>query len=157
MSTKIELLAIDSLRKQLEAFKSPPLTLTIDEVFKDWPEGDFHWKDSNPGDPHKWYCDGCHAWHEAYYNWEYRRENGKRKLMRHAGDSDGDWQPDESWEEEEDPTEILTTMQNEIDEYFKGWALYYLSLAESGAGDRADAIKSARENIMYLYMRRKNG
>lgn len=150
---------INSLRKRLREFKNKSITLTLDDVFQYLPDGDFVDDDSDAGEWQPWYCDDCHTYHEICYAWTYERKNGKKNIYRYSIDQDGNKELEDAWTDGENSTDVLTIMQNEINEYFKAWAEYYLYCAETGYAplekrkmSMVEAIKAAQENINYLYM-----
>jgi hypothetical protein len=128
---------IKALWDHLRKYKCPkPATLA--EVSEHFPEGDFIWDDSEPGDAHVWCCgekDCPVQWHEAYYNTVIERKNGKLSIEIHTGDSDGNWDFDTGWEEGEDWDNSGVGChfgEYALREYFKGWLEYWLDAAETG-------------------------
>lgn len=159
------------------SFKSKGKPSTIDEMFENAPAGDFKWENDDPGDGFAYECDNsdCPAsWHMAYYCDTFGRKNGKRFIEVHSGDEDGNWDFSDGWEEGEDSEEITNLLGERLDNYFSGWAKYWLYCAENAreileAGEdpldqviKLSEIKpeelvefflaAAREDIKYLKM-----
>lgn len=153
---------ISELWNRLNSFQYPEVTTTIDRVFESFQEGDFEYEDTDPGDAYIYSCGESECpvgWHRSYRNWKFTRKDGKRSIELHTRDEDGNWDFDSGWDEGEDPTEILRIIEHEMTEYFMGWAKYDLECAAQGKDilsdeDRTEeqALKSARENINYLYV-----
>lgn len=168
---------ITELYHKVWNFESKVKPSTIDEMFENAPAGDFKWENDDPGDGFAYECgesDCPVGWHMAYYCDTFGREKGKRFIEIYSGDEDGNWDFSDGWEEGEDPTEITTILAERLDNYFLGWAKYWLYCAESAweileeGEDPLDQVISlskiepknlvefflaaAREDIRYLEM-----
>lgn len=155
---------IDAVRKAIDDCVCKPAS-SIDDIFGDFcPEGDFEWKQEEAGDWHVYNCgesDCSQQWHLSAPYTNLGRKDGKRWIEIGTCE-DGDWDVSAEWHEGEDFTEVGTDLANQLDDYFKGWAKYWLDCADTGRdpcdqiiGARpADwtefCIKAAEENAKYL-------
>lgn len=152
------------LRAKLDRYTPPPVTLTVDGLFENAPEGDFSWEDTEPGDTYAWACDCPAKWHRALYYVNMGRKDGKRYIDvlcdTHA---DGDAQPYIYWEDGLDPTEALTFIAHSNDKYFISWAEYWLDCYHTGKDPLnqmingrlptpAECLVNAGVEIKYLFM-----
>jgi hypothetical protein len=139
----------------MRAYKRPPVAVP---TFADWckqmefPEGDFTWEQDEAGDPHVYHCgesDCPIGWHLAYYTTSFARKDGKLSIEVHSGDSDGNWEISDAYDEGDDnaaawpergalwPYFYETWLSDRAtDDYFKSWADYHLDCAK----ERADPL-----------------
>ena len=143
--------------------------LSIDEYFEYMPDGDFHYE-NEAGDWHVYLCDekDCPAqWHRIAYYEFIGRKDGKRYIELYSVDSDGNHDFDNSYDErEENPgdwQDISRQLANQSDDFFLGWAKYWVDAAITGKDPCEDllrnpdnwvdeCIKSAKEDIKYFKM-----
>ena len=170
---------IDSIRQRLENAKAKAYDPkhrkipTLQSLFKDCPEGDFHW-DGEPEDVgNSWNCgdSDCEAqWHESCQCIEMGRQDGKTYFIvlmdSHAGD--GDYQPEAGWDEREGDIVDESTLRDlwfhlegrTIDHWYS-WGIYDLDCAMTGKDPLNkgwspkiltidDHIASAERNLEYL-------
>jgi len=165
------------LEKALRDYRRPEKhIMTIDEMFETFDMGDedFDWSGSEAGD---WsvYCCGdkeCPVqWHRVAYALDVGRVNGKRFVIARSVDEDGDWDTDYVYDErvggEHSPEmwyDLARSLAYQMDEYFKGWAEYWLDAAETGKDPCHDAtavhhnswvdfcLDAVEHNLKYLNM-----
>jgi len=167
---------ISALQLKLYQFKYKAVEVpTVEEFFSGMnvPEGDFSW-DGEAGDDHAWCCgekDCDVQWHKAWYTENIGRRDGKLYIEAMVCSyGDGDWQLGGVWEEgdsDEAWAEFYTWYLSgrNSDDYFKGWAQYFLDIAQSGkdvleAFDKPvapihwteECIRAAEDTIKYLKM-----
>lgn len=160
---------IDACWDKIHKHVSKPSTMTPDEFFKDlnMPEGDFKWE----AETIDWnvYCCGekdCdQQWHTVAYSQEIGREKGKLYIVNHSCDQDGNWDVDGGWKEGESVKSFQDECNPPMDDYFRGWAQYWLDAIETRK-DPCDQItrtvpdgewvefclKAAEDNVKYLKM-----
>ena len=147
---------------------------SLADMFANAPDGDFKWDDNEAGDWHVWCCgerDCPSQWHKAAYALDMGREGGKRYVEARSVDEDGNWDFDASWDEREGQTEsdwdefARYTLDGQMDEFFKGWARYWIHCAETRTDVLSESSKSpsdadwvdfcisaAEDDIKYLEM-----
>lgn len=105
----------------------------IEGFFIHAPKGDFAWEQDIGGDDFAWSCGDpeCETgWHTTCYLTNMGRKNGKRYIeIMYMSYGDGDWQPDQYWEDGEDYTDLTSFEADHLYNYFKGWAEYWLDCA----------------------------
>ncbi len=130
---------VERLRKALDNRPHIP-SGSIESLFEFAPEGDFEWDAPEAGD---WQVYKCHdkdcqePWHRIAYALILKRVKGRRRVEYVACDEDGNWDLIESWEDgwgEYGPnaTSLLRHLATEFDDFFVGWARYYLEVFETG-------------------------
>ena len=145
-------------------------TPTVWQFFADlnMPEGDFKWDDPEAGDSHVYCCgerDCPVQWHTIAYATNIGRREGKLYIEEMDVDSDGNWDINESWEEGDDYEVFRNLMENmqRLDEYFVGWARYWLDaiITRKDPCDQATrpvpdgewtefCLEAVEDNIKYL-------
>jgi hypothetical protein len=133
------------------------------------PDGDFKWN-GEAGDDHVYCCgekDCDRQWHLVAYYENISRNNGVLTIDGYSVDEDGNHELDFAWKEGDDFTEVAWAMgQGRLNEYFRGWAQYWIDAAETGTDPCALAtekplfhenwtqfcIDAARDNIKYFDM-----
>lgn len=111
--------------------------LPLDVFFNDAPEGDFEWVDDEGGD---WLVYDCGesdcpvGWHRTSPWTSIGRKDGKRFIETGSTDDDGDSQPNDRWEDGDDweSSGVAWDLVRHSDEYFRGWADYWLHCASTG-------------------------
>lgn len=156
-----------------ELYSKPRTPITVESLFEDCPEGEFHW-DGEPGDDEVPYvCDDkdCeHSWHKDCQFIEMGRDkHGKTYfvVLQDSISGSGSYQPVGGWDEREGD-EITTSiledlwydLEGRVIEYYANWALYYLDCAETqedplesfmfGLPPKEKFIESAEEHIRTL-------
>ena len=138
--TKEQEIRLFGLRAKIYSFRKlhKPQYAKLTEVLEYLPDGDFHWDDSDPGDANVYCCgekDCPTQWHEAYYNVEFERKDGKLEILVHSGDCDGNWDYDDGWTEGENFQNSGVAYHlgpDTMNDHFMGWAEYYLDSAITG-------------------------
>ena len=116
----------------------------VEELFEHAPDGDFCWDDQEADDWHVYCCgekDCERQWHKVAYTLTLKRHAGRRKIEHHSVDEDGNWEIEDGWVEGEDNSWFFEMVANESNEFFKGWARYYLYCFHGGK----DVLEQARE------------
>lgn len=164
--------AIENELQELERTRKRNTGLTIDEFFENCPDGDFKYESDEAGDWHVYCCgekDCEQQWHLVAYAENIGRENGKRYVELMTVDSDGDWDYTSGYDERENDKEtdwyfFAKEIANQTDEFFQGWAEYWLDSAITGKDPCNQilgpikenwtefCIEAARDNLEYLKM-----
>lgn len=116
----------------------------VETVFEHAPDGDFCWDDQEVGDWHAIQCgekDCPVGWHQEGYILNIKREKGKRIIELMSGDTNGDWNCVDSWEDGMKDLWLFEEIANQNNDFFKGWARYYLYCFHGGK----DVLEQARE------------
>lgn len=134
---------IAEIRERINNRKRAP-SLTLEQFFS-WVDGDddFKYEDSGDGDWHVYSCgnrDCPVGWHKYYPTVDVGRENGKWWVDLGTTDSDGNHDFDCGYDEREPynmkPDEFADSvgeqLANNLNDYFAGWAEYWLYCAETG-------------------------
>jgi hypothetical protein len=99
-------------------------TITLESIFEHAPDGDFVWE----GECGDWSCyDDDGQWCLTGYYEVIKRENGKRSVELWTCDLDGSdcsggWEEGEDWDKSDCPY----WFQNNLSDYFRNWAEYWL-------------------------------
>lgn len=129
-----------------------PLVPSIDEYFSWAPEGAFSYDDTEAGDWHVYSCgdsDCPVGWHLVAYATDIgRTEDGKRYVEIRDVDEDGNWDFVSAYDEREGdgPSEWHNFAREEAintNEYFRGWAQYWVNCADTGTDPCNQALFSA--------------
>lgn len=134
------------------------------------PEGDFCWDDLGADDWMVYHCgekDCPVGWHQYATSMEIKRTDGVWEIAALQVDEDGNWDTDGFWVSNEEGYGTFAEfyrdyLWRDIDDHFRGWAEYYLDVAETGndvlselTGEgsiREQALVAARDMIKYLLM-----
>lgn len=157
----------DTLSTRLEDIASvPELSLNQASIIQSLPEGDFHFDSSGSADPHVSCCgdrDCEQQWH-IHYPWQtWTRKNGVLEFEAGDTDVDGNSETQIRWRQGEDWEEAGVYLNGLSNEYFAGWAEYWLNAAQAGVDvlamvvvERMDdnwvdfCLRAAEKNIQYL-------
>lgn len=169
------------IRKMIDNYKMPRIEAVPApaEFFKEMPipDGSFEWIQEEAGDWIAYQCEDpqCTApggWHKKAHGMDIGRKDGKLWVESWTLDEDGS-RNTIRWDEGENDEDwfkyAIHQNQVSIDEYFQGWAAYYLWCAEQGQDPLNEAMGKIRahawvnywlefalENIALLYMNFEN-
>ena len=115
------------------------------------PDGDFAWDGANyPSDAHAYACgesDCPVGWHTISYGTTIRRQNGLLSIEIDTWDQDGNRDQDDGYDQEHDDSAqleyVVSQIERQSDDYFLGWAEYFIHCAESGT----DPLDNATSQI----------
>ena len=160
---------IDACWDKIHKHVSKPFTMTPDEFFAglNMPEGDFKWEGAY-GDDEVYHCgekDCEQQWHTNSHKQDIGRRDGKLYIENLSSDSGGNEEYDGGWEEGESVESFQDECNPRMDDYFRGWAQYWLDAIETRK-DPCDQItrtvpdgewvefclKAAEDNVKYLKM-----
>jgi hypothetical protein len=162
---------LDELEQRVSSIEIKNTPISLGDMFNHAPEGDFEWKQEEAGDWHVYHCgekDCPVGWHTIAYATDMGRKDGKCWVELRSVDSDGNWDFDTGYDEREGDTSdswhwIGQTLADQSDEFFKGWALYWIDAARTGKdpcnptpGDIPDeewfdfCLNGAEDNLKYI-------
>jgi hypothetical protein len=168
---------IRKVRETLNDTEDKPVQVpSVDEFFDISQDGAFSWKATEAGD---WHIEACGesdclvGWHRVAFATDMGRDDqGRRWVECRSVDEDGDWDFEAAWDEREGDGAAqwhqfyLDYPGRESNDFFRGWAQYWLHCAETRTDPAGDAfrkspadpdwvdwcIKNAEDNIRYLSM-----
>jgi hypothetical protein len=140
---------IDAINRDIANCKRKP-AITVDDLFSHCPDGDFEWIDEGMDDSHVYCCgeSDCHQqWHESTPYCNMGRKDGYR-WVEIGTDDFGDRQPSCEWREEDDYwfNDVGEDLANQSDDYFKGWAEYWLDCAYTGCDPLGECTRPIERN-----------
>lgn len=126
---------IEKLESFIDGYKPVYPIPTLESIFQDTPEGDFSWEPYEAGDWEVWYDTDSQSWNKVAYVVNIGRKNGYRWIEVKSCDSDGNWEIEVYFDEEDDNFESFAHDYMgyfSTEDYFQGWAEYWLYCAKEG-------------------------
>jgi hypothetical protein len=149
---------IDAINRAIAIRKLKP-AISLDDLFADLPDdGDFNYDDDGMGDWHIYCCgerDCPTKWHKYCPTMDIGRKDGKRYVELGSTDEDGNHDFDIGYDEREGDTpesfhDVGLAIANQSDDYFRGWAEYWLECSYSGLDPANETMRKIQPGLEWI-------